>query len=116
MLKSTAIKSTFAYTALAAALAGALMSATPAKAGDYICGHYAFGGAFQNYNNAIRQANNINGMVLDLGRSNSPNAGKGYWVVAKGPFRKHKANNWASTWRSWGVNGAYRAYRCFNGV
>lgn len=98
----------------ASAMLGSLMSVTPAQAGDEFCGYWAFAGAFQNYSNAVRRANNYGGNVLDLDRSNSPNAGKGYHVVAKGPYQsKHRANRAARNYRSYGVSGAYAAHRCF---
>lgn len=103
-------------TAAAALMFTAIAQIPSASAGDQICGTWAFGGAFQNYNNAIRQANKIGANVLDLDRSNSPNAGKGYWVVAKGPYSRSYARSVARNWRSWGVRGAYAANRCFIGV
>ncbi len=107
---------TFTKIASAAAFAALTLSATPAMAGDYICGHFAFGGAFQNYSNAVNQANRLGAQVLDLDRSNSPNAGLGYWVVAKGPYGPRGARKKARQMRNWGANGAYAAHRCFNGV
>ena len=98
----------------AAVVATAFTMAAPAKASDEICGYWAFAGAYQSYRNAQRQANNYGGTVLDLDRSNSPNAGQGFHVVAEGPFdSKSRANRRARDYRYDGVNGAYAAHRCF---
>lgn len=98
----------------ATAIIGSLATVTPSQAGDEFCGYWAFAGAFQSYRNAQRRANNYGGNVLDLDRSNSPNAGKGYHVVAKGPFNsKRRANRSARNYRADGVSGAYAAHRCF---
>jgi len=102
-------------TIIAAAIAATtLTSAAPAFASDAICGTYVFAGAYQVKSNAYVQANRVGATVLDLDRSNSPNAGKGYWVVAEGPLRPSAARQLAHQWRNWnGVHDAYTAHRCF---
>lgn len=101
-------------TIIAAAIAATtLTNAAPALAGDAICGTYVFAGAYQVKSNAHRQANHVGGTVLDLDRSNSPNAGKGYWVVAQGPLKPYAARQVRNQWQNWGVHDAYTAKRCF---
>ena len=102
-------------TIIAAAVVATSFSAiAPAQASDEFCGYWAFAGAYQNYNNARRQANRFGGDVLDLDRSNSPNAGQGFHVVAKGPYNsRSRANRRAREYRRDGVRGAYAAHRCF---
>jgi len=101
-------------TIIAAAIAATtLTSAAPALAGDAVCGTYVFAGAYQVKSNANVQANRVGGTVLDLDRSNSPNAGQGYWVVAQGPLNPNAARNLAYQWQNWGVHDAYAAQRCF---
>ncbi len=110
-------KQIIASTLLAASLgaAGALTS-TPATAGSQVCGYWAFGGAFQVRRNAIRRARRVRAHVFDLDRSDSPNAGKGYWVVTQGPDSRSWARRKARKWRRMGVPGAYAARRCFTGL
>lgn len=101
---------------MAALLAAPLIAVGPAHAGSEICGSWAFGGAFKNYNSAVRRANRLGGNVLDLDKSDSPNAGKGFWVVGKGPGSAAQARRWARNWKNRGISGAYSSYRCFIGV
>ena len=105
---------TFKKIIVAAIFATSLSQVAPAKASDEICGYWAFAGAFQNYHNAKARAIEYGGTVLDLDRSNSPNAGQGFHVVAKGPFAsKTTAKRRARDYRHNGVNGAYASHRCF---
>ncbi|MEM8750865.1 MAG: hypothetical protein AAGF28_11215 [Pseudomonadota bacterium] len=94
------------------ALSTIAFTAPMASAQSGPCGFYAFAGAFQNYNNAIRRARNVGGNVWDLDASDSPNAGKGFFVVAQGPGSRSQAQRWARQYRSYGVSGAYVARRC----
>lgn len=104
------IKNIFAATILGASL----VATTPTFAADS-CGYFAFAGAFSTYNRAQRQANRVGGNVWSLDHSNSPNAGRGLWVVARGPGSSSRARSWARTYRNRGVGGAYVANRCFYG-
>ena len=105
-------------TLTAAALALGLSATTgaPARAGDGYgdCGYFVFAGAYQNYRNAARQADRWSGTIHDLDRSDSPNAGRGFYVVTLGQWHsKRRAKSVAWNARHNGVDGAYAAYRCF---
>ncbi|MEL6946927.1 MAG: hypothetical protein AAFO73_04765 [Pseudomonadota bacterium] len=105
---------TFKTLAAAALAAVTLANAAPAEAGGHSqCGYYAFGGAYQNYSNAKAQAVRLGAAIRDLDRSNSPNAGQGYWVVSYGPVNRWAAKSAANNWRWQGVHDAYVAKRCF---
>lgn len=88
----------------------------PANAGSQVCGNYVLGGAFQSKRNAHKLANKIDGFVWDLDGSDSPNAGKGFWVVADGPFSISRAKRMVRNWKRNGAGGAYYKYMCFTGV
>jgi hypothetical protein len=80
------------------------------------CGYWAFGGAFQSFaaaNRQARQARN-NAGVFDLDDSNSPNAGKGFYVVAVGVGSKSDANVWKREFERRGIT-SYVAKRCLYG-
>lgn len=79
------------------------------------CGYFAFAGAYKSLRSAQRQANRVGGSAWGLDSSNSPNAGKGLWVVARGPGSRAAANRWRNQYRQRGVSGAYVANRCFYG-
>ena len=89
------------------------LAATPAAASG--CGYYALGGAFKNLNSAYNRAGDIDASVYDLDNSNSPNAGKGFYVVALGPVSRGRANQYKREFRSNGVRGAYIKRMCFYG-
>lgn len=97
------------------AVAAPIATSSQAQAADS-CGYYAFAGAFSTYRRAERRANRVGGNVWGLDASDSPNAGRGLWVVAKGPTSSRgRANRWRWQYRDRGVRGAYVAYRCFYG-
>ncbi|MER0239789.1 SPOR domain-containing protein [Fulvimarina sp. MAC8] len=98
----------------AAALGSAAFVATPSHAADS-CGYFAFAGAFSSFNAANRRANQVGGSAWGLDSSDSPNAGRGMWVVAIGPGSRGDANRWRNQYRSRGIGDAYVAYRCFYG-
>ena len=101
---------------LPAAIALAALSfgaAAPASAADS-CGYFAFAGAYNSFGQANRRANRIGGAAWGLDSSNSPNAGKGLWVVAKGPGSRRQAKRWQRQYRNQGVK-SYVANRCFYG-
>ncbi|MDD9909002.1 MAG: hypothetical protein OXR62_04845 [Ahrensia sp.] len=93
----------------------ALGFTTPTAIAADSCGYFAFAGAYSTFNRADRQASRVGGAAWGLDSSNSPNAGKGLWVVAKGPGSRTQANNWRRQYRNKGVKGAYVAKRCFYG-
>ncbi|MEM9732666.1 MAG: hypothetical protein AAF903_04155 [Pseudomonadota bacterium] len=103
--------------ALAAMTAAFLNTTTPApvEASEGNCGFYAFAGAYQSRRNADRQARRVGGQVYDLDQSDSPNAGKGFWVVGIGPGPRGWANQRRREFRSRGARGAYVAARCIWG-
>ncbi len=92
----------------------ALGASTSASAADS-CGYFAFAGAFKSFAAANRQANRVGGAAWGLDSSNSPNAGKGLWVVALGPGSRSQANRWRNQYKARGVRSAYVANRCFFG-
>jgi len=94
--------------------AASMLTASPASAADS-CGFFAFAGAFKSFEAANQRADEIGGSAWGLDSSNSPNAGKGFWVVAKGPGSRSEAKGWRDQYRSFGVSGAYVANRCFYG-
>lgn len=96
------------------AMTTALMMSGPisAQASDGVCGFYAFGGAYKSRANANRQARRIGGQVFDLDASDSPNAGKGFWVVGAGPGNRSWADRRRRDFRARGARGAYVAARC----
>ena len=100
--------------AMAAAF-GLLLTSGATTAHASGCGWYAIGGAFQNRNSAYNQAGNLDASVYDLDDSDSPNAGKGFYVVALGPVRKRQANRYRREFRQNGVRGAYVKQMCFYG-
>ena len=100
------------------AVASALVLSTghtvPAAASDGgDCGWYAFAGAFQNRGNARRRANRVGGEVRDLDSSDSPNAGKGFWVVAYPAVDRRDALRAVRRYKRNGVSGAYAKTLCF---
>ncbi len=98
----------------AAVLAVALAAdVSPAEASG--CGWYAIGGAFKSRNSAYNQAGNLDASVYDLDDSDSPNAGKGFYVVALGPVRRSQANRYRQEFRQNGVASAYVKKMCFYG-
>ncbi len=99
---------------IAAVFAAFLAGASPTRAADS-CGYFAFAGAFNSFNKADRKASRIGGNAWGLDSSDSPNAGKGLWVVAKGPGSKPQANQWRRQYVRKGVRDAYVARRCFFG-
>lgn len=108
------IVSALASAALALGLTAA--TDTPARAGDGYgyCAHFVFAGAYRSYGNAQRQANRWSGRIHDLDRSDSPNAGRGLFVVTLGDWSsRSRARSVAWNARNNGVEGAYAAYRCF---
>ncbi len=90
------------------------LSTTPVSAADS-CGYFAFAGAFRSFETANQRANAIGGAAWGLDSSNSPNAGRGLWVVAKGPGSRGEANHWRNEYRAVGIGDAYVANRCFYG-
>lgn len=103
-------------------IAGALVCASfsmgqtnVAQASDGNCGYYAFAGAFQNYRSAQRKARRIGAVAMDLDQSDSPNAGKGYWVVAVGPGPRRWAKRQERKLRRRGAGDTYVAARCIWG-
>ncbi|WP_167591866.1 SPOR domain-containing protein [Jiella endophytica] len=92
---------------------GLTATATTAEASG--CGWYAIGGAFKSRNSAYNQAGNLDASVYDLDDSDSPNAGKGFYVVALGPVRKSQANRYRQEFRQNGVSSAYVKKMCFYG-
>lgn len=110
------MKTTLKSLLIATTFAGAVFSsAQTAQASDGNCGWWAFAGAFQSRSAARRQANRVGGQVYDLDQSDSPNAGKGFWVVAHGPGGRNWANQKKRQFRNRGVGGAYIASRCIWG-
>jgi len=99
---------------IAAVLAAVMTGGSSANAADS-CGYFAFAGAFNSFNKADRKASRIGGNAWGLDSSDSPNAGKGLWVVAKGPGSKPQANQWRHEYVRNGVRDAYVARRCFFG-
>ena len=89
-----------------------VFQASPVRASDGVCGFYAFAGAFSTRRAAQRQANRVGGQVFDLDASDSPNAGKGLWVVGAGPGSKYWANQRKRDFRRNGARSAYVASRC----
>ncbi len=89
-------------------------STTPALAADS-CGYFAFAGAFRTSEAASRRANEYGGSVFGLDSSDSPNAGHGLWVVARGPGIYAQATRWKNEYRALGIGDAYVANRCFYG-
>jgi len=103
--------------AATALLVSALGTMTvPASAGSQVCGNYVIGLASKNWNTANKIAKKVGGFVWDLDLSNSPNAGKGFWVVADGPFSVSRAKRMVREWKNNGASGAYRKNMCFTGV
>jgi hypothetical protein len=109
MFKKTLIAAAFAT---AAASFG---SSHVAQASDGSCGYFAFAGAFQNYRSAQRKARRIGAVAMDLDQSDSPNAGKGYWVVAVGPGSRSWAKREQRRLRRNGAGSTYVASRCIWG-
>ncbi|MCE7028816.1 SPOR domain-containing protein [Jiella avicenniae] len=93
----------------------ALLPASASLAHASGCGWYAIGGAFKSRNSAYNQAGNLDASVYDLDDSNSPNAGKGFYVVALGPVRRSEANEYRREFRQNGVGSAYVKKMCFYG-
>lgn len=104
-------------TLLAAATVGGAMSTSlqTVHASEGNCGYWAFAGAFQSRRSADRRARQVGGAVYDLDQSDSPNAGKGFWVVAYGPGPRNWANQRKRDFQRNGVRGAYVAARCIWG-
>lgn len=113
-MKNTQLIKTIAATALLVGTLGAMT--IPASAGSQVCGNYVIGGASKNWNTANKIAKKVGGNVWDLDKSNSPNAGKGFWVVADGPFISSEAKKRVRRWKKKGAKGAYRKNMCFTGV
>ncbi len=105
MKKTLATIAVFAATAIA----------TPSASAADSCGYFAFAGAFGTFNKADRKAAQIGGNAWGLDSSDSPNAGKGLWVVAKGPGSRPQANQWRREYVRRGVRDAYVSRRCFFG-
>jgi len=104
----------FSALILGATLATAsITTSTKAEAADS-CGFFAFAGAYQSYNRAQRQANRVGGNVWSVDASNSPNAGQGWWAVARGPSNRSQANRWKRQFQNRGIS-SYVARRCFYG-
>jgi len=104
-----------ALLAVSTVAAATSVSVQTASASDGNCGYWAFGGAFQSRRSADRRARQVGGQVYDLDQSDSPNAGKGFWVVAAGPGPRGWANQRRREMRSRGARGAYVAARCIWG-
>ena len=100
---------------IAALAAAATLSISAGSAQASGCGYYALGGAFHNLNSAYNRAGNIDASVYDLDRSNSPNAGKGYYAVALGPVSRWRAKDYRRQFKRNGVRGAYVKRMCFYG-
>lgn len=100
---------------VAAAALAAVMAADVTAAHASGCGWYAIGGAFQSRNSAYNQAGDLDASVYDLDDSDSPNAGKGFYVVALGPVRRSQANEYRRQFRQNGVRSAYVKKMCFYG-
>ncbi|MDY8108112.1 hypothetical protein U0C82_02975 [Fulvimarina sp. 2208YS6-2-32] len=101
--------------ALAAALfVLSAFAATPSAAADS-CGFFAIAGAFPSFPGADRRSDEIGGSAWGLDSSDSPNAGRGLWVVAEGPGSRAQAEGWARDYRAKGVGDAYVTRRCFFG-
>ena len=109
------VRNPLAAAAIFAVYVAAAPSAQIALASDGVCGHYAFAGAFSTRNAARKQARRVGGQVFDLDASDSPNAGKGLWVVGTGPGPRSWASKQARKFRDRGVRGAYVAARCMYG-
>ncbi|MFD0915523.1 SPOR domain-containing protein [Pseudahrensia aquimaris] len=102
----------FKTTLLAGAVAIMAASANQAHA-QAACGWYAFAMATKSERAAVRMANRVGGRVFDVDASNSPNAGQGWWTVARGPSSKSRANRARRDLRARGARGAYIGHRCF---
>ena len=85
-----------------------------ASASEGACGFYAFAGAFHSRWSAERRANRVGGQVYDLDESDSPNAGRGLWVVGAGPGSKSWAHQRKRRFNRHGVYDAYIAWRCMD--
>lgn len=101
--------------ALAAAFAALVTTGAPTPAHASGCGWYALGGAFQSRRAAYNQAGDLDASVYDLDDSDSPNAGKGFYVVALGPVRRSQADQYRREFRRNGVRSAYVKQMCFYG-
>lgn len=77
------------------------------------CGWWAFAGAFKNRGSARSRARKVGGQVLDLDDSDSPNAGKGFWVVAYAATNRRDAQRAVRRYKRRGVSGAYAKTLCF---
>ena len=105
------LRTLFAATIIVSGAASTM--APPARAADS-CGWFAFGGAFKSLGQAQRRADRIGGAAFGLDASDSPNAGKGLWVVAYGATSRGEARRQSNRWRARGIK-AYVARRCFYG-
>ena len=97
---------------LASAMTVAFTPIPAAQASDGVCGWYAFAMATKNRRAANKAARKYGGQVYDVDESDSPNAGQGWWTVARGPGSKRWANQRRNEYRSRGASGAYVASRC----
>ena len=100
---------------VAAAVLAGIVTADMSTAHASGCGWYAIGGAFKSRNSAYNQAGDLDASVYDLDDSDSPNAGKGFYVVALGPVRRSQANEYRRQFRRGGVRSAYVKKMCFYG-
>ena len=99
----------------AAAVLAVVIAADASPANASGCGWYAIGGAFKSRNSAYNQAGDLDASVFDLDESDSPNAGRGFYVVALGPVRRSQANEYRRQFRQNGVKSAYVKNMCFYG-
>ncbi|EAU41447.1 hypothetical protein FP2506_01730 [Fulvimarina pelagi HTCC2506] len=97
-----------------AAIGGAAFNTSPSSAADS-CGYFAFAGAFSSFSAADNHASQVGGAAWGVDSSDSPNAGRGLWVVAIGPGSRSDANRWRREYQTRGVRDAYVARRCFYG-
>lgn len=88
---------------------------SPSAVAAESCGYFAFAGAFGSFDKADRRAARVGGQAWGLDSSDSPNAGKGLWVVARGPGSRSQATRWRRQYVRDGIHGAYVARRCFFG-
>ena len=103
-----------AAAAAVALTAGSFTPAAPAYASDGgDCGLWVFAGAFKSRNSARKRANRVGGQVMDLDSSDSPNAGKGFWVVAYAANSRADARRAVARYKRRGVSGAYAKNLCF---
>lgn len=94
--------------------------AAPATAGDgpgraSECAYFVFAGAYRSYRRAASQAAWTGGEVRDLDASNSPNAGRGFYVITRGQSRDRAiAERLLRRHRHELPRDAYVAHRCFH--